>query len=692
MVNNSIYLRRQRKVYIEGINSSSRKYAVALNSNLESLGYTLSPALIKAVSTLSISELCEFYTVLVTDLKDMVGANVDFKPMYPNFPEQVKQASETELYLNAAIHYFGDWIGTRILPHYEKEKREDLNDKIEYKIINFGSEQDFELIFTTLLGAKSSITEADKADVEWFIKEYGDDIIRLIPDEIPLKENIALLGGCLIKYTNVFNEIVIPYIKTATDVLRLAVALSDGDISLAENIKFKNPTKPQRRLLLTLLENCKNITEDMLRYKDRWKRLGEKLHPFQYKNVFPKSCEAFDIIRNDKKFSSFNSKIEASLLSKNIDQTLVLLKSRPGEFARRLDNLLRITNNQDDVLKVFEDIASKVSNAVLLQVLTHFKYRNLPREIRTFFPKGIVSRAKAIEYNLPNIDEAVCKQVVLICETELIEKYKLLPPLGNVYIDEVLKNYTVPFALRSASKAIKTISRGSKLDLPEGNTIRFFIWWRDGKHRTDLDLSAIGLDDNHNHKVDIAYYNLKGIGGYHSGDITSAPSGASEFIDIDVELFLKEQIRYVVMCVNSFTSQPFYDLPECFAGFMVRQFANSGEIYDPKTVENKFDLTANTQLAIPMIIDLLERKVHWTDIGIREHNLYSNNVANNMRSITIIAKAMTSLVKPNTYDLFNLHLKARGYKVTNITNANTIFALDKGTTPFDADKIISTYI
>src|SRR5262249_46822049 len=148
-----------------------------------------------------------------------------------------------------------------------------------------------------------------------------------------------------------------------------------------------------------------------------------------------------------------------------------------------------------------------------------------------------------------------------------------------------------------------------------------------------------------------------------SGDITSAPEGASEFIDIDTEKIRAFGVRYLIMSVNSYTQQPFYDLPECFAGFMVRQKPNSGEIYEPKTVENKFDLTADTKICLPLIADLQKREIIWTDLAVRNHPNYRNNVLNNMSSLTLMNKAMTSLVKPSLYDLFALHVEARGKQV-----------------------------
>lgn len=693
-MNNSIYIKRKNKLYLEkGENSLADDYIFNLLKNIESLGYTLSPELVDIVKTLSVDRLKQFYNQLISDLKENVGAYVEFKPMYPNFPEQVKEASKQELYSNAFWHYLGDWIGKRIIPKYEKKEREVLKDQVNLKIIELGNKDEFNAIFTKLLNSKTSMSDADKSDIQWFIKTYNSKVYLLTPDKIPLKENVAYYVGCLLKndVTNAEQEL-LKHSKTATDILRIATALSDGDISLAENTKFKSFSKRNRKLLLTALETIGSITEDMLRYQNRWKRLGEKLHPFEYKNKFPKCFEAFDIIRNGKAFETFNSKVEKGLMDKDLSNLTTLLISRPGEFARRLDKLIRLTDNPKEVINIFSNIAESVSTPVLLQVLTHFKNRNKSKELRVFFPKGNVGKVKAIDYNLPIINRDVCDEIVLIVEKALVSKFSKYKPLGKVYLDEKLKNYTVPFAMRSASKALKTIARGSKIALPDGNTIRFFIYWKDGNSRTDLDLSALALDTDSRFKTTIAYYNLKDLGGYHSGDITSAPDGASEFIDIEISACLKQDIRYMLMSVNSFTNQPYCDLPYCFAGFMVRQFANSGEIYEPLTVENKFDLTASSRVAIPLIIDLYERKVIWVDLSLKRNLSTVNNVHNNLSSTTIINKSMTILEKPNLYDLLDLHIKARGEKTLDIEEANTIFATDKGITPTDIDIIVSDYL
>src|SRR5215207_3603799 len=114
-------------------------------------------------------------------------------------------------------------------------------------------------------------------------------------------------------------------------------------------------------------------------------------------------------------------------------------------------------------------------------------------------------------------------------------RFSKLPRLGRCYLDPELVNYLVPFSQRSAGKALRTLVRGSRLPLPEGSVVRFFLWWKNGSSRTDIDLSAALYDEDFKYLDVLSYYNLKNFGGHHSGDIVDAPQGAAEFIDLDIE-------------------------------------------------------------------------------------------------------------------------------------------------------------
>ncbi|MCM3269025.1 TerD family protein [Paenibacillus elgii] len=692
---NVIYLRRNRKVIVQpGRHVLPDKYMATALKNIEYLGFTFSRPLMEVLRTLSIEEFTAFYHQLVADLKSLLGANVNFKPMYPNFPEQVMLLSQVELYLNAIYHYL-----TLELPEHKALERLPLLDQVDLKIIDLGSAEHFDQTIRNLISANGSISEQDKEDIEWVIAAY-DDLDAVLPDDIPLKENVGFVVGTLLKYNKASLDLVGKYVRTATDVLRLAVALSDGDVSLAANTKFRKFKRAERRLLLGLLDRCGNIVEDMLRYKHRWIRLGEILHPTEYKNRYAGCQEAFDILRNDKPYETFGGKVELALRRKDTLLAAALLKTRAGEFARRLDHLLRLSDDSSQVIDQFAEVADQASTPVLLQVMAHFSHRQEMRELRTFFPKGNVAKAMAIPNILPGIHPDACEAVVETCRRTLIRRFSELPPLGDVYIDESLKQYLMPFSQRSASKALRTIVRGSRVRMPEGDTIRFFLWWKEGmvngKHtgRVDIDLSAVMYDKNWQYVEHISYTNLRSdkYKAAHSGDITSAPQGACEFIDLHIPSIVRYGGRYIVASLNSFTEQPYCNLPECYAGWMMRQSPKTGEVFEPSTVADKIDLTADTQIAIPVILDLVERTVIWTDLALKKHPYYYNNVEGNQKGMVLMGKAMTTLTKPTLYDLFMLHATARGRKVERADEAETVFAVDRGVTPYDISTIMSEFV
>jgi hypothetical protein len=685
---NLLYLRRRSKVILPvGTGSTPLNVIATIEKNLEALGFLLADDVVSALTAMNPARVNFFYRRLVKDLRALVGAHRPFKPMYPNFPAQVMEMSEAGLYFNALLHYW-----TLKLPESELEEREPLQDKPTYRLIHLGNREDFETIFVLLARSKSPFSGQDQEDVKWFVAQYRDEIKRLLPERIPCKENLAFLGAELIRNTTDAAAILGEQIKTATDVLRLAVAMSGGDMSLAEACRFGRFRRAERALLLGWVERAGNRTEDMLRWKPRWIRLGERLHPGEYADRFPQTAAAFDVLRNSRPFESFNARVEKGLLHRDVAATLDLLDARPGELARRLDHLARMATDPGAVVARFSERAAEVATPVLLQVLTHFRYRGEPAGLRTFFPKGSVAKVYATREPLPALSASVSADLAAVCERTLLDRFASLPPLGRCYLDERLKDYLVPFSQRSASKTLRTLVRGSRLPLPDCTTLRFFVWWKNGKGRVDIDLSAALYDASFGYLNTLAYYNLKDFGAHHSGDIVDAPKGAAEFIDIDIAKCLERNVRYVVMCLNSFTQQPYCDLPECFAGWMAREKPNSGEIFEPRTVVDKVDLASDTKICLAAVFDLSGREVIWADIALTGNPRFANNVHNNLSGVSLMLRALTQFRKTDLHTLFALHVRARGEQVSEREAADSIFAVDRGVTPFDLDRITADYL
>lgn len=169
---NEILLRRKSKIYIEestNLICDNADLIVAISQDINNLGYVFSKDLFEALSKKDINYIVNFNNELIGCLKNHVGANVTYKPMYKNFPEDVKNSPEVILKLNAFLHYYS---GGLLYPYLEENERLPLDETVLLKEINLCASEETELtqIFVNLLSSKTSISEQDKEDVEVLFK------------------------------------------------------------------------------------------------------------------------------------------------------------------------------------------------------------------------------------------------------------------------------------------------------------------------------------------------------------------------------------------------------------------------------------------------------------------------------------------------------------------------------------------
>lgn len=714
---NEILLRRKNKVIL-GIGTAkvaNDRCITTIMKNIEELGYTFSREVFDVLRTYSVNELTEFYLELKAALMKLKGANVVYMPMYADFPKGVMDAHFSELYINAMVHYWSDGI------LYPKNHRKRVNDRLplfdetKVKVLQLGSEADVRQIFDNICTSRTSISRTDREDIAYLFETEN----MKLPDDIPHKENAAYISALYLQKKPLANVSELrKYVKTATDVLRLVTAMSDGDVSLAENTRYRSFSRRQRRMIMELLSGCPNIEEDMLRYKERWIRIGERIHPSEfdcsrYTLAYDRAINAFDKLRNNRKIETFAGKVEFDLAYGEYESALAELVKRPGELARRLYQLLRVAH-KESVIRSFASVAEKVSTPVLLQVREHFLHRAEQADVRVFFPKGSLAKCHSERNNLPDIDEKYCQEVIRICENALVKIYGQREPMGKVYLSEDYRNYVVPFSQRSASKAMKTIVRGSRLPMDsQTNAVRAFIWWTNmdkcdfesyDSGRIDIDLSAAIFDENWNYMEHVSYTNLKSAKykACHSGDIVNGGpvdgDGVSEFLDVDVDSVVRCGARYVVYQVYSFTCQTYADMPHAMFGWMERADVDSGEIYEPKTVEQKLDLTADSMVCIPVIFDCVKREFIWCDMNMSlsgiHANIGGNNLESNLSGVAAVCYSMVNVKKPDLYDLIALNVMGRGVLVDNREDADIVFDtelyLNNDTVENERDKMVIT--
>ena len=133
-------------------------------------------------------------------------------------------------------------------------------------------------------------------------------------------------------------------------------------------------------------------------------------------------------------------------------------------------------------VRLFDQVADRVSVPVLLHAMKHFETREDPVPIRVFFPKGKLAKAMSVPNALPPMDRQIADRAADLCRQGIIRQLWDREPLGNVYVSDAMKQYIVPFSQRSASSGKHILVRGSTVPVPpEAGTIRGFIYWTNMK-------------------------------------------------------------------------------------------------------------------------------------------------------------------------------------------------------------------
>jgi hypothetical protein len=333
------------------------------------------------------------------------------------------------------------------------------------------------------------------------------------------------------------------------------------------------------------------------------------------------------------RFRSWSAQVEEALRRKELDGALRLLRQRPGELLRRLDHVARTAlaggdgaSHERQLVATLEAAAPRAAPALLLTAAAHLRRRHAPFARRVFFPKGEATHAWGTEDRRPLLPGDTIGQLVGPLERELLRRAERLPPLPQALLDERLEDLLVPLSEKAASRALVAVPRGSVLDLPRGEHLRFFVHWTEPKDaRVDLDLS-VALYDAKWWLVGLCDYTnlrLPDDAAVHSGDITSGPPplGGAEFLDVHAPALLKQGVRYAVPVVFSFNSVPFDRMEDAFAGFMVRE-GQGGPRFDPATVEQRFDLQGSAKISVPLVIDLVERRLRWVDVKVPSEDVF----------------------------------------------------------------------
>lgn len=562
--------------------------------------------------------------------------------------------------------------------------------------------------FGRLLARLSPLSPEERIEVETIIDSVGPKAATWLPLRIPVKESMAIAVARLWLIAPDRDAMVVQtasHLTTATDVLRVASVLMRSDPDLSQPLRFGSLARGLRRAVLDALEllPLENVVEDMMRKPGLWKRVGERLHPFEHLATHKQSALAFAIVRGTNlatasfgpalrehavrlpflyveddriKPVAWAGPIENALRAGNPRSALGRLTHRPGELLRRADHLVRTAQTRQPdalqtILKAVELAAMKAPPGRMLTLAAHVARRSRPWPRRIFFPKGEVLRAWGIPDKRPILRGDAIAVIVGSIRRQLCNRAEANRQFPRAIIDRALVDVTVPINEHTQSRTKLVWPRGSERALPDGQLMRLFLHWEQPLHQqVDLDLAVSLFDANWQHVATCDYANLvvgNRTGAHaatHSGDQTQAPppTGASEFIDLHLEQLTMEGARHAVVSVFAYSGVPFDRLPHAFAGIMPAPAADDTSPFDPRAVTQRFDLRGRSFITIPLTIDLGERRLRWLDVHIPNKEAIKD-VGGYRAALAHIGRDFNDLIsthaRPTLWDVACIHAAAR---------------------------------
>ncbi|MCP4440899.1 MAG: hypothetical protein GY810_18410 [Aureispira sp.] len=618
------------------LSQNSNALLGTLVSNLLYYGYVPAQNLYKQLGLALIEDkkkVTQWWNTLEKALKRRTRAdkNIGEYIVYQNFPKEVLEMSEAEYWIRQLSIYWG--VAPTLLQK-EKEERSKMFEAINFKVLQLAQPNALESIWESLLNTPAGWTVQDKKEIKWFLDK------QLAPKNAAFKENLVYLATLCIKKGIHLK------LATTTDVLRLATGLSDGDISLNSNSKFKLK-RSERKYILSLLEKPNDLGEGIMRHKNKWIKLFHQLHVGDYAERFPKSYKVATTIRNNGKFPTFNAKVE-NYLEQLDQQILVLLQERPGEFARRLLHMVELFEQK--AVDHFLPIVDQLETITIVKLKKHIKTVS-NRKFRTFAPKANWRKLQIVDNEI-SIDQDYAHQLVLAFDTVL--KERLVAKFGDqIFYTEDIDKIKLP---SNNAEAISRFNKGTVLDIPEDiKFIRTATYWQEKDRVCWMDNGWNFFDEHWLPKGTTCWNNVAEMGkaAVFSGDPVNSynkEGKAGQLIDLYIPQLLKQNVRYAVWSILSYNRIPFEDMIDVQGLMLMGTDAQKGKLIEPSRVTFAFPVKGKSLAKYICYVDLLLRKIIILDTGLyAQVSSAKNNEAQLSTQMPAVVEHINSL--PSILDL-----------------------------------------
>lgn len=551
---------------------------------------------------------------LILFLEIVLGTDIP-DPFYRNFPQSVRALTQDKLLFDQLLHYcqtygLGDFSEAGHSLFEEKFDRLAFNEKTDIR----------KCVILPVKDAVSTLREyvEDMLKSTRRLNNTQMDVIKTYIDEYDYEIKVCACKDTAIRLLSDSRDPEYTRFLSLSDVIKLVDRIN-YDKYANTNLKKLNLRNQDRKFIARVIDSffenrsCKVDVRECFEKKAIWCGL---LHHIHYA---PKTQEAqqFVALMRGKENQSVYAEFEQAMLRRDIKSAVTCLSAGKGSGAllRHLNYIVSRCSAEEDFAFVLNSLDTK-NAVILIQLLLQYSNETVrPSESRAF----IFSRYNKMTVHRETDDEVFrrksrlsplqAESLALLMRKKL--KALLHGKLGKVYISSKMYSIAVPLSENTACGGFGILPKGSRIHLKEWKKIRAFTYW---KGVDDIDLSIIGLSHT-KHTAEFSFRtmsNLQSFGVTFSGDQTSGYDGGSEYYDIDVDEFKKRypSTKYLVFCNNVFSREPFSTCT-CYAGYMLRDIDDSGEIFEPKTVESKFIINCDSTFAYLFAIDLEKNDFVW---------------------------------------------------------------------------------
>ena len=636
-------------------------------SNMAYYGYVLSKEAFEAIQKLPKDKIIDFWIDAEKALKEITGASkkMDQFVVYKNFPKEVLEKSQAEYWFAQILMYWG--LPNELFAQKE-EVREPMLEKIKLKVLALAPSDVFMQIFASLKKNTARWNDMQKEHAQYLLdslkvksfdvdefsfKENGivlakhmlDGVINVQLPQTALSQALQKKGMKLSKVA--IKESVDINISNATDVLRLAAAMSEGDVSLREKIRFKKFKRSERKFLLELLENSKNLNDDCALRPEVFKKLFAALHPGDYK--FAKVQSAYDTLYRDV-YVTFNSKVDAHLKNNDVE-ALRLLESRPGEFVRKLHHMYSLYDME--AIRSFSKVINKLKTAQLLKLDGYIMTINSRNQL-IYPPQGNWTKAQIAANSKKQFSVEAVSELHKAISAELASRLNEKFPQGvdlDMDVDSI--------KLQTNDQKLAAYGRGTVFSIPENmKFVRTASYWaHKAGHSTWFD-NGWNFFNNKWENIFTCCWNSTNThsqGVVFSGDPTNSKDlkgRACQMIDLDLEKLKAAGVRYAVWNILCFSRVSFDDAQEVMGTLQWGEEAQKGNLFEPSRAQMVFPITGKNMTKYIAYIDVVERKLVYMDAN------FAGNVQSaiyNGKSLESKMPAFVEYLKslPSVADLFS---------------------------------------